>query len=77
MASEAEAEYGIIFINAQTSMTICTTLNEMGCKQGLTDIQVENSIAVGIATKEFYQKKSKAMDIRFYWISDRIKQGQF
>ena len=33
---------------------------------------VENSTAVGIATKEFFQKNSKAMDMRFYWINDRI-----
>ena len=29
-------------------------------------IQVEISTAVGIATKEFLQKKYKAMDMRFY-----------
>ena len=40
-------------------------------------IQVDNSTAVGIATKEFRQKKSKAMDMRFNWINDRIDQGQF
>ena len=38
---------------------------------------MENSIAVGIVTKEFHQKKSKAMEMWFYWINDRIKQGQF
>ena len=77
MASAAEAKYGIIFVNAQTAVPIHTNLSEMGCKQGPTTIQVENSIAVGIATKEFRQKKSKAMDMRFYWINDRIKQGKF
>ena len=40
-------------------------------------IQVENSTAAGIATKELRQNKSKAMDMRFYWINDRIEQGQF
>ena len=29
---------------------------------------------VGIGTKKFYQKKSKAMDMRFYWIYRIIKQ---
>ena len=77
VASAEEAEYGTIFINAQTSVPIRTTLYEMGWPQGPTAIQVENSTAVGIATKEFRQKKSKTMDMRFYWINDRIKQGQF
>ena len=77
MASAAKAKYGTIFVNAQTAVPIRTTLSEMGRKQGPTAIQVENSTAVGIATKEFRQKKSKATDMRFYWINHRIEQGQF
>ena len=77
MASEAEAKYGTIFINTQTYVPICTTLSEMGWKQVPTATQVDNSTAVGIATKEFQQKKSKAMDMRFYRINYRIQQGQF
>ena len=73
MASEAEVEYGTIFVNNQPVLPIHTTLSEMGWKQGPTSIQVENSNDVCIATKEFLQKKSKAMDIRFYWINDRIE----
>ena len=66
MASDAEAGYGIIFINTQTAVPIHTNLTEMGWKQVPTAIQVENSTAVGIATKEFLQNKSKAMDMRLY-----------
>ena len=77
MASEAEAEYGTIFVNTQTAVPILTTLSEMRWKHGPTTTQVENSTAVGIATKEFHQKKSKATDMRFYWINNRIKKGQF
>ena len=49
----------------------------MVCKQVPTAIQVDNSTAVGIATEEFLQNKSKAMDMRFYWINNRTKQGNF
>ena len=77
MASAAEAKCGTIFINAQTDVPIRNILTEMGWKQGPTDIQVDNSTAVGIVTKEFRQNKSEAMNMRFYWINDRIKQGQF
>ena len=59
MALEAEAEYGTRFVNTQTDVPIRTTLTEMGRKQGPTDIQVDNSTAVGIATKEFIQNKSR------------------
>ena len=75
--SAAEAEYGTIFINAQTAVTIRTTITEMGWKQGPTAIQVDNSTAVGIATKEFRRNKSKSMDMHLYWINARIEQGQF
>ena len=77
MASASEAEYGIIFVNAQAAVPIRTTLNEMGCKQVPASIQDDNSTAVGIATKQFRQNKSKAMDMRFCWINNRIKQGKF
>ena len=77
MASASKAEYGTIFVNTQTAVPIHTTLSNMGWKQGPTVIQLYNSTELGIATKEFLQKKSKAMDMRFYWINDRIKQGKF
>ena len=75
MASESEAEYGTIFVNSQIDVPIRTTLSEIGCKQGPTAIQVDDSIAVGIATNEFLLKKFKAVYVRFYWINNRIKQG--
>ena len=77
MASEAEAEYGTIFIKSQTAVPIRNTLSEMGWPQGTTATQVDNSTAVGITTKEFIQNKYKEMDMRFYWINDKIKQSQF
>ena len=66
VASAAGAKYGTKFVNAQTSVPIRTTLSEMGWKKGPTAIQVDNSTDVGIATKEFLQNKSKAMDMRLY-----------
>ena len=63
MASAAEDEYGTIFVNAQTTVPIRTTLTEMGRKQGPMAIHVDNATAMGIATKEFFQKKSKAIDM--------------
>jgi hypothetical protein len=37
----------------------------------------DNSTAMGIANDSINQKCSKAMDMRFYWIRDRVRQGQF
>ena len=51
IASEAEAEYGTIFVSAQTDVPIRTTLTEMGLIQGPTAIQVDNSTGSGYHNK--------------------------
>jgi hypothetical protein len=78
MSSAAEAELGALFRNGQEGYAIRNTLEEMGHKQlGPTPIQTDNSTAEGIANDTVKAKRSKAMDMRFYWIRDRVKQGQF
>ena len=51
LESAAEAKYGTIFVNAKIAVPIRINFSEMGWKKGSTDIQVDNSTAVGIATK--------------------------
>ena len=78
MSSAAEAETGGLFVNGQAAVPIITTLEEMGHPQpGPTPIQTDNTTAAGIANDTVKAKRSKAMDMRFYWIQDRVKQGQF
>jgi hypothetical protein len=77
MGSAAEAEIGATYINAQESVPIRTTLVEMGHPQPPTPIQVDNTTAVGFANGTIKQKRSKAIDMRFYWLQDRTRQGQF
>ena len=72
MVLAAEAKYGTIFVNYQTSVPIRTNLSEMGWKQVPTSTQVDNSTAVGMVTKALRHKKSKATEMRFYWINARI-----
>ena len=77
MESAAEAELGGLFLNCQEAVPIWITLEEMGHPQLPTPVQVDNSNALGIATGTIKQRKSKAMDMRFYWIRDRSNQDQF
>ena len=77
MASAAEAKFGTLFLNCQEAVPIRITLEEMGHSQPPTPVQVDNSTALGIATITIKQRKSKAMDMRFYWIRDRKNQKQF
>jgi hypothetical protein len=77
LASAAEAEVGGLFINGQEACPIRLTLEEMGHPQPATPIITDNECAQGIANDTVKQRRSKAIDMRFYWIKDRVKQGQF
>ena len=77
MASAVEAEYDALFLNGQAAVPIRTTLTEIHHPQPPTQIQMDNSTAVGTANKSIKQKLSKAMDMRFHWIQDRILQEHF
>lgn len=75
VSSAAEAELAGVFYNAKETIAIRTMLEEMGHKQPPTPIITDNSTAAGIANDTVKQKQSKAMDMRFYWSRDKVKQG--
>jgi hypothetical protein len=77
MASAMEAELGALFHNARDGIPLRTTLIEMGHDQAATLIHTDNACAAGVANETVKQRRSKSIDMRFYWIRDRIKQGQF
>jgi hypothetical protein len=77
ISSFAEAEYGAIFVNAKTSTSTRETLKEIGRPQDATELKTNNTTADGIPNKTVLQKRSKAMDMHYYWMKDRIEQGQF
>ena len=77
MSSAAEAELGGLFFNMKDAVPIRVALEDMGHPQPPTPIVVDNSTASGIANKTVKQRRSKAMDMRFYWVQDRIEQRQF
>lgn len=77
MSSATEAEIGGLFHNGKDAASLRLTLIDMGHPQPPTPIQTDNAAADGIVNGTVRQRKSKAMDMRFYWIQDRIRQGQF
>jgi hypothetical protein len=77
MSSAAETEIGSVFINAKEGAVIRTKLEELGYPQPPTPMETENTTATGYINGTIKQKRTKAMDMRFYWIKDRVKQGQF
>jgi hypothetical protein len=77
MSSAADTEIGAVFINAKEGAVLRTTLEELGHKQPPIPMETDNTTATGYINGTIKQKRTKAMDMRFYWIKDLVKQGQF
>ena len=70
LASAAEAEFGAVFFNMADAVPIRKTLEEMGHPQPPTHIVTENTTAVGLSNRTVKQRRSKAVDMRFYLVQD-------
>jgi hypothetical protein len=77
MSSAAEAKLGAMYIHARKAVEERIILQEMGHEQPATPIQVDTSTAKGIVNKWVQPKRTKAMDMQFHWLRDRIDQKQF
>ena len=49
----------------------------MGHPQPPTPMEVDNETAIGFLKSTMKQKRIKSVDMRFYWVRDRVKQNQF
>jgi hypothetical protein len=77
VASAAESEVGACFQNAQSGAPLRITLDESGQIQPPTPLHTYNSTAFGILNETIRHKRSKAMDMRYHWLTDRVRQKQF
>jgi hypothetical protein len=77
LASAAETELGALYTNAKEACPIRIALEGIGHPQLPTILITDNSTAAGITNDSVKQKRSKAMDMRFYWLRNRVYQGQF
>jgi hypothetical protein len=77
VGSAAEAELGALYKNAKEACFIITALEEMGHLQPPIHMVTDNSTATGISNKTVKQRRSKAIDMRYYWLQDRVAQGMF
>jgi hypothetical protein len=77
MSSAAEAELGALYINGREAVSMRQLLTEMGQAQPSTPIQTNNSTACGVVNNNIQPRRTKAMDMRFHWLSNREAQSQF
>ena len=66
--SAAEAELGALFLNAQEAKIMRLTLEEMGHPQPPTPIHCNNTTAVGIVHNTIKRQRSRAMNMRYFWL---------
>ena len=77
VGSAAEAEIAGIFERCQEGIPIRQTLIELNHKQPPTPLKTDNKTANGIINENMKPRKTRAMDMRYHWIRDRVQQGQF
>ena len=77
MASAAESEIGAAFTNAQSALLLCQAPLDLGHPQPPTLICTDNITANGFLNETIKAKRTTAIDMRFYWLIDRMDQNQF
>jgi len=77
MGSAFEVEVGATCAAGQAGCPLRDALTEMGHSQPPTPVQTDNSTAAGFANDDIRQRHSRAIDMRFYWVKDRVRQNQY
>ena len=77
MKSATEAEFGGFFDNRQKSANNCTSLAEMGHPQPPMPELTDNTEANNIMNGTEKQEISRAIDMRFYWVRNKMRQNNF
>ena len=76
-SSAMETEVAATFYNAKAALPFRVNLAEMGHPQPPTPMEVDNETAIGFLKSITKQKRSKEIDMRLYWVRDRVNQNQF
>ena len=77
VASAAEAELGALYHNCQKGIVYRDILKDMGHPQPHTPVHCDNATAVGIANNSVKRQRSRSMEMRFFWISDKCAQDMY
>jgi hypothetical protein len=73
----SESEFASLYINGQEGSFERIILAALHYPQEPTVICTDNDTAVGIANDSVKIRRSKAIDMRYHWIRDRVRQGVF
>ena len=68
-------EVAATFYNDKEALPFIVNLAEMGHSRPPTPMEVDNETAIGFLKSTMKQNRSKAIDMRFYWVRDRVNQN--
>ena len=77
MLSVPPSELGALFIKSTHAIPIRNTLISMGYHQPPTPIKTDNTTALGVVPNTTKRKRTKSIDMRFYWVRDRMNKKNF
>jgi hypothetical protein len=77
VTSAAEAELGTLYHNCQMGIILRLTLKEMGHPQPKTPVHCDNATAVRITNNSIKRQHSRSMEMRFFWVGDKIAQNMY
>ncbi len=77
VASAAEAELGALFRNCQDGIIFRLTLENLGHIQPKTPVHCDNATAIGIANNTVKRQRARAMEMRFFWVGDKVAQDMY
>jgi hypothetical protein len=74
VASAAKAKLRALFLNCKDGMTFRMTLEEQGHPQPKTIVHSNNATAVGIANNMVKRQCSQSMEMRYFWVCDKVAE---
>ena len=75
LASAMEEELGYLFVNCQRGAATCMALIDMVHAQPPTPAVTDSATGDGFFNDNIRKSRSKAIEMRFSWVKDIVKQG--
>ena len=76
ISSAVKSGLGVLFLSSINIVPKQNTLIDLDHQQPSTLVKIDNTTALGVVTNILKRKRTKVMDIRFYWVRDRMIQRQ-
>ena len=76
-SSADEAELSAFFLNTKEARIVRLMLTKLGHPQPQNPININNTIAVGIVNNTIKRQRSRAMEMRYFWLIDQETKKYF